>query len=83
MTLRLKNADIDLLERVLHYITSSGCPELVEELEDLVLRLRADRVKTRDNNRNRARRNREAGYVWPSTQRPNRSKYFTEEEHDK
>ena len=81
--MRLKHSDYVLLTRILDFLNNhTGRSDLSIPLGELLKEYEAQRDKTRADNRRRAKANREAGYVWPSSSHPTRSKYFQEEDKD-
>ena len=77
--MRVKAEDLNLLGEIYSYLICLGEVGMSDELGDLINRLEAEREKERTSNRQRAAKNRQAGYAWESSHHPKRSKYLEEE----
>lgn len=74
--MRLKNAEVDLLVLICNKLTHIGEQELAEQLDAVISRLKERQSAERKGNRERAAKNRAAGYAWNSSIHPNKSKYY-------
>ncbi len=78
--MRLKSADLVLLNNVFNMLQSLGETECATELSNLIKRLEYDRQIEREKNRQRATNNRKAGYAWKSSFHPKRSKWYNDKQ---
>lgn len=73
--MRIKAADLILLNHIHGKLIRHHETELAQQLGVLLDELEAKQTKEREANRLRAEANRKAGYAWKSSVRPKRSKY--------
>lgn len=73
--MRIKAEDLKLLDGIYSYLICHNEVEMSVELGALLYRLEAAQEKERASNRQRAAKNRAAGYAWESSYHPKRSKY--------
>lgn len=75
--MRLKTADLVLLRHIQGKLISHQEVTLVRQLETLLGELEAKQKTEREANRLRAEANRRAGYAWNSSERPKKSRYYS------
>lgn len=74
--MRLKVEELALLELVSHKLHYHDEDELAERLETMIIRLKERQAVEREGCRQRAAKNRQAGYAWDSSIHPKNSKWY-------
>lgn len=74
--MRLKTAELDLLVVIYNKLAHIGEDELAGQLYAVISRLQERQSVERKSCRERAAKNRAAGYAWESSIHPNKSKYY-------
>ncbi len=77
---RVKTDDLKLLHKVHGRLCFHRELETAQQLGILLDRLEVEQEREREANRKRATQNRQAGYVWGSSNRPKKSKYYERED---
>lgn len=73
----LKNDELDLIRMIYKHLKAEGIRlDLASSLEKTIVRLEDEKERQKLGNRERARRNRENGYLWASSHNPRKSKYL-------
>lgn len=81
--MRLKVEELVLLELVVNKLRYLDDDELAERLETVVIRLKGRQAVEREGCRQRAAKNRQAGYVWNSSIHPQNSKWYDDDDKEK
>lgn len=74
--MRLKTSELALLEVIYHKLTTLDEPDLCQQLGAVIARLKERQAAEREGCRQRAAKNRAAGYAWDSSIHPKKSKHY-------
>lgn len=74
--MRLKTSELALLEVIYHKLTTLDELDLCQQLGAVIAQLKERQAVEREGCRQRAAKNRAAGYAWDSSIHPGKSKYY-------